>query len=472
MNDERPIEKLLRRFAKKRRDEAGAPAELHPANRRLLQAEVARQFPKTQRREGWWTGLSLLLNRKFAYAVAVVAVIAVSAVLMQPTKKNEMSMVALGTKKAATSELPAASTVAAAEELKTVADAEVRTGFADANAAKDSFAARREPLSLAERSDIAANTLDESPKQASPPALTLAPASAPVLAGEGQRDRIEVRRQQVTESIAKFNEQDAKAASGRLDSPVNYPTESAKPANTPMLATVGSVATNAGSPELFSRRYGMSPTPATAKPAARPAVKAEAAPTGLGSSRQNYREKLVQSFSQTPVNGQVTSGRKAGTITPVLANFTVEQTGDQIRVTDSDGSSYTGLVQFASQENVAQKEFIARGGGLEKSRQSQTSYNAVATDATLADALNSQNLFFKVSGTNRTLKQQISFVGNFVALTNQAVTAYGTAQVGDKAKNAVNQWDVVPLLQNSAIQGQLQIGSGREMKLNALPVKQ
>ena len=73
MNDERPIEKLLHRFAKKRRDEAGTPAELHPTNRRLLQAEVARQFPKAQRRKGWWTGLSLLLNRKFAYAVSTPA---------------------------------------------------------------------------------------------------------------------------------------------------------------------------------------------------------------------------------------------------------------------------------------------------------------------------------------------------------------------------------------------------------------
>ena len=78
MNDERPIEKLLRRFAQKRRDEAGTPKELHPANRRLLQAEVARQFPKAQRREGWWAGLSLLLNRKLAYAMALVAVIGVA----------------------------------------------------------------------------------------------------------------------------------------------------------------------------------------------------------------------------------------------------------------------------------------------------------------------------------------------------------------------------------------------------------
>ena len=46
MNDDRPIEKLLRRYGKKRRDDAGTPLELHPATRRLLQGEVARQFRK------------------------------------------------------------------------------------------------------------------------------------------------------------------------------------------------------------------------------------------------------------------------------------------------------------------------------------------------------------------------------------------------------------------------------------------
>ena len=48
---ERPIEKLLRAAAKKRRDEAGAPFELHPADRRLLQGEVARQFASRAARE-------------------------------------------------------------------------------------------------------------------------------------------------------------------------------------------------------------------------------------------------------------------------------------------------------------------------------------------------------------------------------------------------------------------------------------
>jgi len=40
------IEPILRAFAKKRREQSGAPMELHPATRRLLQGEVARRAAK------------------------------------------------------------------------------------------------------------------------------------------------------------------------------------------------------------------------------------------------------------------------------------------------------------------------------------------------------------------------------------------------------------------------------------------
>ena len=43
MEPERNIEKILRSFAKKRREQAGPPLELHSAKRRQLQEEVARR---------------------------------------------------------------------------------------------------------------------------------------------------------------------------------------------------------------------------------------------------------------------------------------------------------------------------------------------------------------------------------------------------------------------------------------------
>jgi hypothetical protein len=55
---ERPIEKLLRASAEERRRQAGGPFELHPATRRLLQGEVARQYrhpaPATAPQRQWF----------------------------------------------------------------------------------------------------------------------------------------------------------------------------------------------------------------------------------------------------------------------------------------------------------------------------------------------------------------------------------------------------------------------------------
>ena len=85
-------------------------------------------------------------------------------------------------------------------------------------------------------------------------------------------------------------------------------------------------------------------------------------------------------------------------------------------------------------------------------------------------AQNGQNLMFRLTGTNRTLKQQVSFVGNFVTLTNQLPGANAQFQYADKAQDA-NQQQFVPSLQNSGIKGRLQVGSGREVEFNAVPVK-
>src|SRR5688572_22742108 len=98
MNDERPIEKLLRRYAKKRRDESGAPPELHPATRRMLQGEVARQFPKPHPAEsaGFWA----ILRARWVYAAACMVVVGVATVLLLPSLREEQSSSTLASQEA------------------------------------------------------------------------------------------------------------------------------------------------------------------------------------------------------------------------------------------------------------------------------------------------------------------------------------------------------------------------------------
>src|ERR1035438_9334437 len=88
---ERPIEKLLRAAAKKRGDEAGAPFELPPATRRLLQGEVSRQFGRPQREA---TSLSSVLARlwpRLAWGTGILAVLGVVVWLVIPGTQGEKS---------------------------------------------------------------------------------------------------------------------------------------------------------------------------------------------------------------------------------------------------------------------------------------------------------------------------------------------------------------------------------------------
>ena len=86
MNEERPIEKLLRRYAKKRRDEAGPARELHPATRRMLQSEVERQFPKPASKErSAFDEFMAEFARRWIYAVGVFAVLLVAVAVLLPS---------------------------------------------------------------------------------------------------------------------------------------------------------------------------------------------------------------------------------------------------------------------------------------------------------------------------------------------------------------------------------------------------
>ena len=85
MDNERPIERLLRDYAKKRRADGGKSLEMHPATRRLLQGEVARQFPRTHRGGFSLSGFFARWKPGLVYALCALALVAVSVPLMLST---------------------------------------------------------------------------------------------------------------------------------------------------------------------------------------------------------------------------------------------------------------------------------------------------------------------------------------------------------------------------------------------------
>src|ERR1039458_1762958 len=88
---ERPIEKLLRAAAQKRRDDAGPPFELHPADRRLLQGEVARKFVQPQRQDRSFAELLAQWWPRLAGGVAIFAVLALAVRALLPLPRNDKS---------------------------------------------------------------------------------------------------------------------------------------------------------------------------------------------------------------------------------------------------------------------------------------------------------------------------------------------------------------------------------------------
>src|SRR5262245_31682257 len=77
---EKKIEELLQSYSRKRREDAGAPLEMHPARRRLLQGEVARQHgspggASSASPRPWWKAL-LLFGPKYAGAIGMFAILA------------------------------------------------------------------------------------------------------------------------------------------------------------------------------------------------------------------------------------------------------------------------------------------------------------------------------------------------------------------------------------------------------------
>ena len=96
---------------------------------------------------------------------------------------------------------------------------------------------------------------------------------------------------------------------------------------------------------------------------------------------------------------------------------------------------------------------------------------AAASAASLSVQQSPQNNFYRVAGTNRTLKQQVVFTWDFVPLTNAVVDLKMKTVNGQLGKDVSNASQQFPqLLQNSAINGRAQINAGRELEIRAVPV--
>ena len=210
------------------------------------------------------------------------------------------------------------------------------------------------------------------------------------------------------------------------------------------------------------------PPPATLGAAATP----PAAPTVAGElEMQKPGVTASQLFVQTGVAANLQNHYRnvstAAQTAPVLQSFQVLQNGDAISVVDRDGSVYQGSVQVAAAER-------SQSAPVEAPPQSQTkSVQLVVNQQQQAV----QNYFFRVTGMNRTLKQNVVFSGNVEAIpgvtTNATQTFGGSGGGGGITQNnqqiSTNQlqWQ----LSNSRVVGTAVIDRTNQIEINAVPVR-
>jgi hypothetical protein len=444
MELERKIEKLLRAYAKKRRADAGDAFTLSPATRRILQNEAARLAPKPEAEDEALT-LWELFRRRWAVLLGFALLIFFGAALFLPAL-NKAKVRSTG-----------------ALAMKQSKDRELQT--AEIESAK--------------------------------------PAAPPVAAAEARLEKTEAmetadgkRREVVAESqLQAANQPVSKTATaaddmGSFDRPVHsFGGGGGGGATAPGASTAtvsgGTLALGIGGEKNGAASGAVAGLPAAAPVAAPPpAVQAD----GSAVAQNSFAFKaLAQSndarFGLNNNNSQrfVQAAAQKRT-SPVLDSFEVQQNGNAIAVVDRDGSIYNGTLQpveLAVQEEPAKAKEVADKSAVLSDAAKKEAFLAGNAGNVQSPA---QNYFFRVAGANRSLKQNVVFTGNLIAISNTTTNAatnatqkFSNQNAGARAgqfqsANANSSQAQGLLFNNSRIAGTATIDDTNKIEINAVPV--
>lgn len=468
MNEERPIEKLLHRYAEKRRDNAGAPPAMHPATRRMLQGEVARRHSrrgKSRKSEPTtFAEVLKLWRRQLIWAIPVLIVVVVGAWVMiglneKPGHEFELaggSPAPTATPEAVENPFEALETPAATAP-PTPARRPVATRSQMATAGSAAPSERRLP------GEVSAATSQKEPETRTESGRGAASEFAPPLSAEQFHSQTLAMKEKSAEVLPTIGD-DKRLAGGLFSSP---------PAKDDSVDNFESVRQNF----LAADANRLAPAPAS-EPVVGSAINESAAFYRREALNRDDRDKgqvYSQAFmNRAPISTSVAKA-KSGGITPVLANFQVEQYGNQLRVIDADGSTYLGEMELPETGKpivVTVQKKPAGGWGFKKA---ETTAKPERAAAAAPNSAGMQNYFAcQVAGTNRTLNQQVVFAWNFIELTNSP----SVAEVKSRAVSANVLQNNLPaqqfpsVLNNSIINGRAQLGSSKEIEVNAVPVTQ
>ena len=433
MEPERKIEKLLRAYAKKRRADAGDALKLHPATRRLLQAEVARTSSKPDEAEADMT-LWELFRRQWAVLVGFALIVFFGAALFLPALSKAKFKSQQVTAMSNLRQIGLAVQMAAEENngrLPATLDA-LTNRFVTDKSLTDAASGQRFIYVAG------GETLDELPSNS---VLAYAPPDKKgraVLFADGRVEVVQadefsrLTNRGLSQLIAandsprrQLGEAPAAKpiASGTATAtpPVSEPFKSEAKRNEAKLADVADAGRSAGEVAAAAPAASATLLDRLAK---------EHDTAGKNFPTQPGSVQFASAASQNPTFGLQNSFKNTAMpakSAPVLANFQLQQNGTAIRVVDADGSQAA------------------------------------------------QNNFFRVSGMNQTLKQNVVFTGNLLATTgttknpqqffNGSNGLVGSG--GGQLQSGLSQqlpWS------NSRIAGTAVIGDTNRIEINAEPL--
>ena len=387
----------LKTYAKQRRDEAGSAAQLHPATRRLLQAEVAKLRPNTSERPPSWFNSMAALWPRLAFAASVVMLLGVTAwVLWQPVndagqtlrfaKRDAEAVPAQGSAGLGESQKKDVEKGRVPSPMKEEAMVKLRHGVELESAGRT----EEKPRALAERS-TRTNAADL--RSALTRTGDAARGSPPEVSREGAK-------------VAKAGKPEA--AQGPVDAVSSFASVApvAGPNVGKDLRIVDELDRKASSERAQNRFYRT--------------TAGEAQNQGAALARSRFAQV------QQPATIILTAAKQA-TVQPtqVLADFVIEQTGDRLRVVDADQSVYEGQWigdDRAASDSDEKSADPAERRDAEGRREREEGRSALPSRFS---PLPSQVWNFRVSGTNRTLGQPVTLEGRLFedGGANQSVQA-------------------------------------------------
>lgn len=374
MESERPIEKLLRQTAHRRQAQAGERFELHPADRRALQAEVARHYPAPPARTAGWPSW-LQVWPRLVWAVGLLVVLGIIVWGLLPDRSPQDADLTL-----AQAPLHEPEGLAPPPSVSVSPPPSVASGT---------------PAAMPARSPETPERAAANRRQAHEPHPPLAAPEA---------------RSESAKPAALAEAYFARREAGALATP---PPPAPLPGRS---SYADALATDAHS--LGKTAALPPPSPAPAASAPEEAV-VRSSRTRLKPQTQPAKTLWVRPKAEADPKAPP---QTAADSLAILSAFSVEQSGNEIRVVDHDGSVYVGSLSepltspvLADATSRDRRLGAAEASPAPGARRGSTGYAPTQTPDSLWR--------FRVAGTNLTLKQPVVFSWNFVTNAVPRVSA-------------------------------------------------